>query len=84
MVSNKQVAETIYRAVGASLVPGMFKKFPIVVVVDEGDHWALSQMNNEPPPKPAPGIVITTTGGGQLNMDIDKCTGAISHAALAR
>jgi hypothetical protein len=55
-----------------------------VVVEDKGDHWEVSQVNNRPPPKLGPNEVLVSTGGGELNMDINKCTGAISHAALAK
>src|SRR5690242_19620229 len=84
MVPNKKVAEAIYKTVGRNLVPSNFKKFPIVVVEDGGDHWEVSQTNNDPPPKPGPNEVLVSTGGGELNMNINKCTGAISHAALAK
>ena len=84
MVPSKEVAEEIYKSVGRKLVPSNFKKFPIVIVYDKGDHWELSQANNDPPPKLGSNEVLVSTGGGQLNMDINKCTGAISHAALAK
>jgi hypothetical protein len=84
LVPNAHVAEAIYRAVAEVIVPWNFKKYPTVTVNDGDDHWEVSQTNNDPPPKPVPNTVIVTTGGGQLYMDINKCTGAISHAALAR
>ncbi|MEI9932678.1 MAG: hypothetical protein WDM89_19630 [Rhizomicrobium sp.] len=88
MVPNKHVAEAIYCAVGRSFAD--FKKYPVVIIEDEGDHWSVSQTGGKPTYR-----VITSTktgiqtvpisaGGGQLNMDINKCTGAISHAALNR
>jgi hypothetical protein len=84
MVPDRHVAESIYRAVGGAFVPWNFKKFPIVIIEDEGDHWSVSQKSDAPPPRPTPGTVIASAGGGQLNMDINKCTGEISHAALNR
>lgn len=90
MVPNKNVAESIYRAVGGAFVPWNFKKYPIVLVEDQGDHWSLSQTDGKPSvsvvPTSKPGVetVTVSAGGGQLNMDINKCTGAISHAALVR
>jgi hypothetical protein len=84
MVPNAHVAESIYRAVARAFSPTVFQKYPIVIVADEGDHWSVSQKNNEPPPKPAPGTVVVSMGGGQLNLDIDKCTGRIFHAAFNR
>ena len=82
MVPNKQVAEAIYRAVGEAMFPGLFKKYPIVIVEDRGHHWYVSQADDRPPPEPSPGTVIVSAGGGQLYMEIDKCTAAISDAAL--
>ena len=88
LVPTARVAKEIYRAVALGLSPNNFDKFPIVTAKDEGDHWAMSQTDNAPPPRPNQNpnqeIVIITAGGGQLNMDIDKCTGAISHAAGVR
>ena len=90
MVPNKHVAEMIYRAVGRPLVPWNFKKYPIVVVEDEGDHWSVSQTEGKPSyrvvtsAKTGIETVTISAGGGQLYMDINKCTGAISHAALNR
>jgi len=84
LVPNAHAAESIYRTVARALSPKAFQKYPIVVVTDEGDHWGVYQKNNDPPPKPIPGAVVVTAGGGELGMDIDKCTGAISHAAFNR
>jgi hypothetical protein len=90
MVPNKHVAETIYRAVGRSLAPWNFKKYPIVVVKDEGDYWSVSQTNGKPSvsvitsAKTGMETVSSSFGGGQLYLDINKCTGAISHAAFNR
>jgi hypothetical protein len=84
LVSSAHVAESIYRAVARNLDPRIFEKYPIVVVADEGDHWEVGQTNNVPSPKPRPNTVVVTAGGGQLYMNIDKCTGAISDAAFNR
>lgn len=84
LVPTARVAKEIYRAVARAISPGILKRFPIVTAEDEGDHWAMSQTDNAPPPKPSPNAAIVTAGGGQLNMDINKCTGAISHAAGVR
>lgn len=96
MVPNKYVAESIYRAVGGGLVPWNFRKYPMVAVEDEGDHWAITQTVAAPsvPSVPTLPTVASSAGGtksggdpagrGKLTMDINKCTGAISHAALDR
>ncbi|MGH6877166.1 MAG: hypothetical protein ACREHV_07265, partial [Rhizomicrobium sp.] len=76
----------IYKAVAQAVIPGILEKFPIVVVEDDGDHWSVGQTRHEDqeahPTKP--GMVWVTTGGGQFHLDIDKCSGTISNAALAR
>jgi hypothetical protein len=84
LVPNASAAKAIYRAVVSAVAPGNLKKFPIIVVEDKGDHWEVGQEDGLPPPKPEPNEVIVSAGGGQFYMSIDKCTGAITHAALAR
>ncbi|MBI3677366.1 MAG: hypothetical protein HY243_12205 [Proteobacteria bacterium] len=81
---NKQVAEAIYRAIGHAFAPEKFEEYPLVIVEDEGDHWSVGQVSGQPPPHPSPGTVIVSAGGGQLVMDINKCTGAISNAGFNR
>jgi hypothetical protein len=83
-VPNEVVAKEIYRAVASSISPKILPRYPIIVTSDEGDHWSVSQRGREPMPKPRPGEVIVQAGGGQLYMNIDKCTGAISGAAFNR
>lgn len=84
LVPTARVAKEIYRAVAHSLSSGVLKRYPVIIAKDEGDHWGMSQTDNVPPPKSPPNTVIVSVGGGQLNLDIDKCTGAISHAAFNR
>ena len=86
LVPNATAAKAIYRAVAGAVVPRNLEKFPIIIAEDKGDHWEMGQANNTPPPNPDPGAeaVIVSAGGGNLYMDIDKCTGAISGAALNR
>jgi hypothetical protein len=80
MVPNKQVAESIFRAVGGTLAPWNVKKFPVVTVDDKGDYWAVYQTTGDPPPRATPGTVLISRGGGALYLEMNKCTGAISHA----
>jgi len=90
LVPNATVARAIYRAVADATIPGSLRRFPIIVVQDAGDHWSITQAgpHNEPvrfpKAKPNEETVIMTMGGGQFYVDIDKCTGAISNAALNR
>jgi hypothetical protein len=81
-VRNKATAQAIYRAV---VRPAALEKYPIIEVEDRGDHWHVSQTNEyleefaRNPPKPPAGYVIVQAGGGQISLDIDKCTAAISN-----
>jgi hypothetical protein len=79
-VPTADVAKAIYKAVGLGLTPHLLDEYPIIEATDAGDHWSMWQRNDKPPPKAGPNEVIVTAGGGQLYMDIDKCSGAISHA----
>lgn len=58
-----------------------------VVVKDEGDHWAVYQYPRHiPEPKDNGDGTQTITvvmGGGGLEVEIDKCTGA-THAHYSR
>ena len=83
-VPTADIAKAIYKAIGRGLSPNFLKRYPIVVVEDGGDHWSVSQTDNRPPPKAGPNEVIVTAGGGELHMDIDKCSGAVSNAAFNR
>jgi hypothetical protein len=86
LVPTATAAREIYRAVVLAVVPGNLDKFPIIVVEDTGDHWSIGNTRHEDQvPRPAPpGAVLVTTGGGQFHMDLDKCSGTISNAALER
>ena len=79
-----KTAKEIYIAVGRGLYRNFLKRYPIVIVEDAGDHWSVSQTGNKPLPKAGPNEVIVMAGGGQLYMDIDKCSGAVSNAAFNR
>ena len=83
-VKDAETAKAIYLAVGRAQNYPYFHKYPDIVVEDAGDHWLVSQTDKRPPPTPEPGTVIVSAGGGQLRMNIDKCTGAISEAWLNR
>lgn len=92
-VPTPEVAKKIYTAIAAAITPWDMKKYPIVVVTDDGDQWSVSQTRHYPKRK-SPAVVriggkTTETveisaGGGMLDMRIDKCSGAITYAALDR
>lgn len=43
-------------------------------VIDEGDHWSVFQHRK---PETKNGVTTVVHGGGHLEMEIDKCTGAV-------
>ena len=94
---TKDVAEAIYRAYAAAAWPDLMKKFPLVTVTDAGDRWTITQASADKfhPIQRSRQLVVGADGksytvsatvsevaGGELTLDIDKCTAAISHAAL--
>ena len=83
-VSTSRAAREIYVAIAKDIAPKKLKEYPIVTVMDGGDHWELSQTRHYQKTDPPPGTVIVSAGGGQLYMHIDKCTGAVSNAAFNR
>ena len=83
-VPTADIAKKIYIAVGEGINANFLKKYPIVGAEDEGDHWSLWQSNDDPMPKAGPNEVIVSAGGGQLLMNIDKCSGAVSDAHFNR
>jgi len=60
------------------------KPYPIVLARDAGDHWEVTQTAKAPSTTYASGTMTTTFDGGQLSMNIDKCSGAVSKAYFSR
>jgi len=83
-VPNESVARSIFASIIKTRWPALLERYPVITVIDGGDHWAVSQKGREHPQKARPGEVIVSAGGGQLHLDIDKCSGAISNAAFNR
>lgn len=75
-VATDAAAKRIYQAIAAEVAPGSLDRFPLILATDLGDHWLVTQSE---PFSPQPAL-----GGGQLHMQIDKCTGAVSGAAFSR
>lgn len=92
-VPTQEVAKKIYIAIATAIAPWNMKKYPIAVVTDDGDHWSVSQTRRYPKRR-SPAVVRmegktvetveVSAGGGMLDMRIDKCSGAITYAALDR
>jgi hypothetical protein len=83
-VPDARTGRAIFREVERAIFPGADRKrFPIVKVEDEGDHWVVFK-TRAPTKQPADGAFVTELGGGQLSMQIDKCNGEIRQAAHMR
>lgn len=55
-----------------------------ISIGDEGDHFTLAEATDVAS-KPAAGDeIVVRAGGGELIMEIDKCTGAVSHVRFNR
>ena len=83
-VPDPATAKAIFLAVEKVLAPHRdVQRFPLVKSMDASDHWTVFRTAADQVSR-TPGVVIVTAGGGQLEMSIAKCDGAISHAALSR
>ena len=83
-VPTARAARRIYLAVVQEIAPDKLKQYPNVTVEDAGDHWYVSQTRHHRPVRLPSNTVSVDAGGGQLYMQIDKCSGAISGAAYNR
>jgi hypothetical protein len=72
----------VYLAIRDAIAPALRRQPKARVLVDDkGDHWAAY---SSVPVKTENGHLVVVMGGGGLGLDIDKCTGAVSHAAYQR
>lgn len=83
-VPTARAARRIYLAVAREIASEKLKEYPVVTVEDAGDHWYVSQTRHHRTARLPPNTVSVDAGGGQLYMQIDKCSGAISGAAYNR
>lgn len=73
LVTTPVTAKAIFLAVEKDFFPQADAKgFPAVDANDKGDHWEVFRWR--------PGVL----GGGQLELSIAKCDGAISDVHLSR
>ncbi|WP_439472722.1 hypothetical protein [Brevundimonas sp.] len=81
LVATEETAEAIFLAVEAEIFPGANKaEFPVVEAFEApGDpgFWTVIRTREREP-------LVVYKGGGQLELRIAKCDGAISHVALSR
>ena len=72
-VPDPATAKAIFLAVEAARVPKADKStFPLIDVFDKGDRWVVFRHS------------ATAVGGGQLELEMSKCTGRIYRAAFGR
>jgi hypothetical protein len=72
-VPDPATAKAIFLAVETARVPKADRStFPLIVVFDKGDRWIVFRHNS------------TALGGGQLELEIAKCTGRIYRAGFSR
>jgi hypothetical protein len=82
-VPDAETARAIFLAVETARHPAANRSaYPQVKVEDRGDHWEVFRWR--PPRTNRRGELIVEAGGGQLEMDIDKCSGAVSQVALGK
>jgi len=77
VVPTAEVARGIFAAVAKPLQSEQAASEYVLTIADEGAAWAVYQALPD-----RPGMIIT--GGGGLEMRIDKCTGAISEMHYQR
>jgi hypothetical protein len=81
-VPTSQAARSIYLAVRSAITPWLDGRPNVQVKVeDSGDHWDV--FADEPVGEKA-GQIVVTKGGGDLSLQIDKCSGAVSNAFLMK
>jgi hypothetical protein len=82
LVPDAETAREIFVAVEKRFNPAAdLKGFPVIEAEDEGKYWTVFRYN---PPVEMPGALIVTAGGGQLEMRVAKCDGAMTHVHLSR
>lgn len=70
-----ETARSIFLAVEKRFHPAAdVKNFPLIMANDEGDSWAVFRGTTKP----------GTKGGGQLEMRVAKCNGAISGVYFSK
>lgn len=84
-VPDPETAQAVFLALESRIFPGRnIAAFPRVMVTDAGGSWTVFRTAAEPAISdpvalPEGGSVVSMRGGnGQLEMRIDKCSGAIS------
>lgn len=75
-------ARKIYLVIRDAITPWQRAKRNLRVKVDDdGHHWDVYATK---PIRKEAGKLVVARGGGDLSLQIDKCTGAVTKAALAK
>ena len=83
LVPDAGTAKAIFLAIERAIFPVQTPAGDSpVVATNDGDHWSVFRYA-EPAALPD-GSIVVTAGGGHLEMDIDKCSAAVSRVALSR
>jgi hypothetical protein len=81
-VPDATTAAAIYVAVERARFNRDLARYPKVTVTDRRDHWSVFRY-----PRPtvhSDGSITVVRGGGQLEMEIDKCSGTISRVHFSK
>jgi hypothetical protein len=80
VVITKAEAEEIYVAIARALHPNSWRKYPVIFVLDGGDHWEVGQKKAGANAKffrngngGETETVTVYAGGGEIEMQINKC-----------
>ena len=81
-VPTSQNARSIYLAVRSAITPWLDGRHNVQVKVEDGgDRWDVfaDELVGE-----KAGQIVVTKGGGDLSLQIDKCSRAVSNASLMK
>lgn len=85
LVASERTARDIFIAIEREFFPGADKKnFPDVKARDEGAYWGVFRHRDSRRDRPKDGEIILHFAGHQLEMQIDKCTAAVSNVHYSR
>lgn len=78
-MTQPETARAIFLAVEADFFPDANKtEFPVVEVERDGDFWIAFRTRDQSVNSGLP--IVVRKGGGQLEIRIDGCSGAVSEA----
>jgi hypothetical protein len=87
MIRDAKTAKAIFVVVERSVYPQAdLDNYRVIKALDRGDHWTVFRTARTKEVRSGDVIteLIVVAGGGQLGLDVDKCSGAITHATLQK